>query len=65
MEDLRVLLKLARMSILEKFENKKVIVAYSGGIDSLLLSILLSEVTETLCIFIKSTFSIEQRVQTF
>jgi len=40
----------------EKFENKKVIVAYSGGIDSLLLSILLSEVTETLCIFIKTPY---------
>ncbi|MEO2116835.1 MAG: ATP-dependent sacrificial sulfur transferase LarE [Methanocaldococcus sp.] len=40
----------------EKFENKKVIVAYSGGIDSLLLSLLLSEITETLCMFIKTPY---------
>ena len=40
----------------EKFRNKKVIVAYSGGIDSLLLSLLLSEITETLCIFIKTPY---------
>ena len=40
----------------ENFEGKKIIVAYSGGIDSLLLSILLSEIAETLCIFIKTPY---------
>ncbi|XRP96284.1 ATP-dependent sacrificial sulfur transferase LarE [Methanocaldococcus sp. 16A] len=49
-------LKELKNNLKEKFENKKVIIAYSGGIDSLLLSILLSEITETLCIFIKTPY---------
>ncbi|AIJ05917.1 PP-loop domain protein [Methanocaldococcus bathoardescens] len=49
-------LKKLKNNLKEKFENKKVIIAYSGGIDSLLLSILLSEITETLCVFIKTPY---------
>lgn len=52
---LKKLIKL-KNNLKEKFKNKKIIIAYSGGIDSLLLSILLSEITETLCIFIKTPY---------
>ncbi|ACV24738.1 ATP-dependent sacrificial sulfur transferase LarE [Methanocaldococcus fervens] len=50
------LLNKLKNNLKKKFENKRVIVAYSGGIDSLLLSILLSEITETLCVFIKTPY---------
>ncbi|CAB3290133.1 PP-loop domain protein [Methanocaldococcus lauensis] len=49
-------LNLLKNKLKELFKNKKVIVAYSGGIDSLLLSILLNNITEILCIFIKTPY---------
>ncbi|WP_456372282.1 ATP-dependent sacrificial sulfur transferase LarE [Methanocaldococcus sp.] len=49
-------LNLLKNKLKELFKGKKVIVAYSGGIDSLLLSILLNNITETMCIFIKTPY---------
>ncbi|ACX71996.1 PP-loop domain protein [Methanocaldococcus vulcanius M7] len=45
-----------RKYLKDHFFKKRVIISYSGGIDSLLLSILLSEVAEVLCIFIKTPY---------
>jgi len=50
------ILEKMRRYLKDQFYKKRIIVSYSGGIDSLLLSILLSEVAEVLCIFIKTPY---------
>ncbi len=39
-----------------KYKDKKIVIAYSGGIDSLILSVLLNKVSDVLCVFIKFPF---------
>ncbi|ENN96502.1 Thiamine biosynthesis protein-like protein [Methanocaldococcus villosus KIN24-T80] len=41
---------------LDKYKGKKIIVAYSGGLDSLVLAILLNKVADILCVFIKTPY---------
>ncbi|WP_456472400.1 ATP-dependent sacrificial sulfur transferase LarE [Methanocaldococcus sp.] len=41
---------------LDKYKNKKIVLAYSGGVDSLILAILLNRVAKVKCIFIKTPY---------
>ncbi|WP_048203350.1 ATP-dependent sacrificial sulfur transferase LarE [Methanocaldococcus infernus] len=42
--------------LLQTYKGKKVILAFSGGVDSLILAILLSRVAKVKCVFIKTPY---------